>query len=167
MAPASKNGPRYNSQKRPTDLRNENKIEKPRRGSQQGIRPPLPKAGNNKNKENQKDANGGETRKGYGKVPKYLQRFNKEKEEQKIQKELDDEMAKCPPGTRKMPEGERQDMLVELKETKAKLEAEIQKFPLSMKTMAIQKRKQEMEDQLGKVENSIKLFSRETVYVGI
>ena len=128
------------------------------------MRPPgLPK-GHNKNKENQDQP---EQRKGFGKVPKYLQRFNKEKEEQIKQKEIDDEAAKCPPGTRKMPEGERQDMLKELNDTKQKLEAEILKFPVSMKTMAIQKRKQEMEEQLNKVENSIKLFSRETVYVGI
>jgi len=66
-----------------------------------------------------------------------------------------------------MPEGERQDMLRELKTTKDQLESEIQKFPMSMKTIAIQKRKTEMEGQLSKVENSIKLFNREIVYVGI
>ena len=66
-----------------------------------------------------------------------------------------------------MPEPERQVMLKELNTTKTSLEKEIMKFPLTMKTMAIQKRKQEMEEQLAKVEASIKLFSRETVYVGI
>lgn len=66
-----------------------------------------------------------------------------------------------------MPEGERQVMLKELNMTKTSLEKEIMKFPLTMKTMAIQKRKQEMEEQLAKVEASIKLFGRETVYVGI
>ena len=33
--------------------------------------------------------------------------------------------------------------------------------------MAIQKRKEEMEAQLNKVENSIKLFSKDVVYVGL
>lgn len=41
------------------------------------------------------------------------------------------------------------------------------KFPISMKTMAIQKRKAELEEQVVKIENSIKTFSKDTVYVGI
>lgn len=46
-------------------------------------------------------------RKGYGKVPKYLQKFKAEKEEEMKQKEIEKEMAMCPPGTRRMPEEER------------------------------------------------------------
>ena len=56
-------------------------------------------------------------------------------------------------------------MLDELKETKKNIEAEIMKFPISMKTKAIQQKKSEMEAQLDKVENSIKVFSKEVVYV--
>jgi len=47
-----------------------------------------------------------------------------------------------------MPEDERLDMLKELKETKEQLEQEIQKFPLSMKTLAIRKRKEQMFEQI-------------------
>lgn len=64
-----------------------------------------------------------------------------------------------------MPENERQQMLKELNETKKQLEAEIMKFPISMKTVAIQKKRDEMEAQLDKIENSIKVFSKEVVYV--
>ena len=46
-------------------------------------------------------------RKGYGKVPKYLQKFKIAKDEQIKQKEIEKEMAMCPPGTRRMPENER------------------------------------------------------------
>ena len=56
-------------------------------------------------------------------------------------------------------------MLQELTETKKHLEAEIMKFPISMKTMAIQKRRDDLEAQLDKVEDNIKVFSKETVYV--
>lgn len=56
-------------------------------------------------------------------------------------------------------------MLEELTETKRQLEAEIMKFPISMKTVAVQKKKDDMEAQLDKIENSIKVFSKETVYV--
>ena len=58
-------------------------------------------------------------------------------------------------------------MLEELKLTKKELEAEIQRFPISMKTIAIQKRKEQVEAQLERVENSIKTFSKEVVYIGI
>ena len=84
-------------------------------------------------------------RKGYGKVPKYLQKFNQEKADKQYQKDIEAENAKCPPGTRKMEENERVDMLKELNQTKYKLEDEIAKFPITMKTMAIQKRRTEAE----------------------
>lgn len=76
-------------------------------------------------------------------------------------------MSKCPPGTRKMATGERLRILSDLNETKNQLESELLKFPISMRTMAIQKRKRELEEQVNKIENSIKTFSKETVYVGI
>ena len=41
------------------------------------------------------------------------------------------------------------------------------KFPISMKTMAIQRRKEDMERQLDKVEQNIMVFSRDTVFVGM
>lgn len=83
------------------------------------------------------------------------------------QREIEKEMAKCPPGTRRMPTEERLSMLDNLKETKKQLESEIMKFPISMKTMAIQKRKRDLEEQLERIEGSIKTFSKDTVYVGI
>ena len=64
-----------------------------------------------------------------------------------------------------MPDDERQTMLTELRATKAQIEMDLEKFPLSMKTVAIQRKKEDLERQLDKVENSIKVFSKETVYV--
>lgn len=109
----------------------------------QGIRPPMVPSGRVvvQDKENNKE----NAKKDYGKVPKYLQKFNKEREEQQKQKLLDAENKKCPAGTRKMDEEERLAMLKELNETKKVLEAEMVKFPISMKTVAIQKKRDEME----------------------
>jgi hypothetical protein len=73
-------------------------------------------------------------RRNYGKVPKYLQKFNQERDEKEKQKAVDAENKKMPAGTRKMPDAERVAMLKELNETKSQLEAEIMKFPISMKT---------------------------------
>ena len=80
------------------------------------------------------------------------------KEENLRQRALSREAAKAPPGTRRMGEEERLQMIKELETTKKELDQEIMKFPISMKTMAIQRRKKEMEEQLQKVEANLKLF---------
>lgn len=108
-----------------------------------------------------------ELHKGYGKVPRYLQKYKQVKEEEKKQKEIDKENSKIPPGCRKMGEEERLLMLDDLKKTAKDLESQIMKMPLTMKTMAIQRRKQDLEEQLDKVNKNIALFSRETVFIGI
>jgi len=54
----------------------------------------------------------------FGKVPKYLQKFNLQREEQKLQKLEEEEAKKFPPGTRKMGEEERLRLLEDLKKTK-------------------------------------------------
>ena len=66
-----------------------------------------------------------------------------------------------------MEEGERQEMLKDLAQTKERIEVDLQKFPITMKTMAIQKKREDLEAQLEKVEKNIKLFSRDIVYIGI
>ena len=76
----------------------------------QGTRPPMIPGGRTQDKENIKDL----PRKDYGKVPKYLQKFNKDREDKEKQKLIDEENKKCPAGTRKMPEDERLTMLKEL-----------------------------------------------------
>ena len=52
--------------------------------------------------------------KNYGKVPKYIDKFNKERQDAKNQREIDAEMAKLPPGTRLLPEDERLSTLKDL-----------------------------------------------------
>ena len=55
------------------------------------------------------------THKSQGNVPKYLDKFKKEREEVKRRKEIEAENAKLPPGTRLMPEDERLNTLADLK----------------------------------------------------
>lgn len=45
--------------------------------------------------------------KNYGKVPSYINKYHKEREEQLKRKAMEEEEAKHPPGTRLMPEEER------------------------------------------------------------
>ena len=104
-----KKSARASSQKRPSALRDQINAQKQsaRAGSKNGPRAPIPKAP----VKNYHDPNEVQQRKGYGKVPKYLQKFAKEKEEAEAQKAIDAEKAKCPPGTRKMDHDERMEML--------------------------------------------------------
>lgn len=47
------------------------------------------------------------THKNYGKVPHYIDKFNKQRENQIIQRMIEEEKQRIPPGTRLMPEEER------------------------------------------------------------
>ena len=59
-----------------------------------------------------------EVRKGFGKVPKYLQKFNEQRDEQAHERAMEEERKQYPPGTRKMDQDERLKLLEELKKTK-------------------------------------------------
>lgn len=72
-----------------------------------------------------------------------------------------------PPGTRMLSEGERVEALKTLEETKKLLEQELQKMPLSMKTMGQAKKKKELEDKIIETEKGIQTFSKKKVYISI
>ena len=56
--------------------------------------------------------------KNYGKVPSYINKYKNQREDALKQRAFDEEMAKHPPGTRLMPEDERQETLRDLREAK-------------------------------------------------
>ena len=58
-------------------------------------------------------------------------------------------------------------MLKDLNTTKARIDKDLMNFPITMKTMAIQRKREDLEAQLEKVEKNITLFSRDIVYIGI
>ena len=76
--------------------------------------------------------------KNYGKVPRYIDKFNKERQEAKHQREIDAEMAKLPPGTRLLPEDERLSTLKDLQAAKKATNDQIEKLPISMKSQKAQ-----------------------------
>ena len=73
---------------------------------------------------------------------------------------MDAEREKCPPGTRLMPEEERQATLDDLRAAKKETEDTIAKLPLTMKTMQMQNHKRELEDKVEKLEKAIGTFSK-------
>lgn len=73
----------------------------------------------------------------------------------------------CPPGTRLMNEEERQHMLKELEQSKREVQTELDRMPISMKTLSLQKKKDELEEKLRGIEKNIDLFSRKKVFVAM
>ncbi|KAG6438661.1 enkurin domain-containing protein 1-like [Manduca sexta] len=102
-----------------------------------------------------------------GVLPKYL----RERKEQ-IQKEaegatVDDEHTSCPPGHVTLPDTERKETLRMLRNSFAELVSELNKLPVKTDTLKMRNRKMELEKQLAKLEEGIKVFSRPKVFVKI
>ena len=72
-----------------------------------------------------------------------------------------------PPGTRLLSEEERVETLRILKQTKIATQNALSQIPLSMRTLSLAKRKEELERKLEEMDNAIKTFSRKKVYVAI
>ena len=70
-----------------------------------------------------------------------------------------------PVGMRLMEEPERQEMLRMLETTKRETMNEIERLPISMKTMSMQKRRDELEEKYRTLEKQIDQYSRKKVYV--
>ncbi|KAL4714376.1 hypothetical protein ACJJTC_009728 [Scirpophaga incertulas] len=102
-----------------------------------------------------------------GVVPKYL-RDRKEhavKESESTKPDEDDSM--CPPGHVALPDMERKETLRMLRNSFAELISELNKMPVKSDTLRMKNRKMELEKQLAKLEEGIKVFSRPKVYVKI
>ncbi|XP_012287600.1 uncharacterized protein LOC105703643 isoform X2 [Orussus abietinus] len=102
-----------------------------------------------------------------GVVPKYI-RERKEAQQQK------DELAKaaasladCPEGHIPLPDNERKETLRMLKKNYQEFVNELNKMPIKTDTLKSQRRKMEIEKQLNKLEEGIKVFSRPKVYVKV
>lgn len=118
-----------------------------------------------RNEENDKRIKEIQTHKNYGRVPGYINKFHKQKEEMVIMKMIEEEKAKMPPGTRLMPEQERLETLADLKESRTEINNALEKLPVVSKTLQMEKHRKELEDKLIRIERAIETFSKKTVYV--
>ncbi|CAG9565074.1 unnamed protein product [Danaus chrysippus] len=75
-----------------------------------------------------------------------------------------EEHAVCPPGHVTLPDNERKETLRMLRN---KLVSELNKMPVKTDTLRMRNRKMELEKQLAKLEEGIKVFSRPKVFVKI
>lgn len=73
----------------------------------------------------------------------------------------------CPPGHVALPDNERKETLRMLRNSFAELVSELNKLPVKTDTLRMRNRKMELEKQLTKLEEGIKVFSRPKVFVKI
>ena len=71
----------------------------------------------------------------FGKVPRYVNKFNQSREDVEIMRMLEEEKAKMPPGTRLMPEHERLETLNDLYDSKKEINTALEKLPVVSKTL--------------------------------
>ncbi|XP_028271135.1 enkurin domain-containing protein 1 [Parambassis ranga] len=100
-----------------------------------------------------------------GEVPQYLkerkEQWRKEAEERR--RNAPDPTA--PPGHALMPENERQDTLKSLKETHHSLVTELLSLPLKADNLSVCSRRTHLDCRLSEIEEAIKVFSRDRVYI--
>eukprot|EP00760_Papus_ankaliazontas_P011688 PhM_4_TR14966/c0_g1_i1/m.68596 len=106
-----------------------------------------------------------------GAVPEYLQRRKAELKAVKdeIQRVANEEAerAKYPPGKRPLTDEEQRAILSSLQSKKEELEQRLAKVPMRYDNPSLQRRRQEMEDEIVQVEEEIRKFSRKNIFVPV
>ena len=104
-----------------------------------------------------------------GEVPKYLQnrKAHLSAEKEMLRKHVEDRAAekKCPPGTMLMPEEDKKEAIRALESRQKECEDALNRLPMRFDTVSIQKRRQELENEIQDIQASIKKFSRKEVFV--
>ncbi|XP_043475359.1 uncharacterized protein LOC122506973 [Leptopilina heterotoma] len=102
-----------------------------------------------------------------GVVPKYIQERKealKKEEQAKIEASIPSD---CPPGHIPIPDDERKESLHMLKKRYEKYVTELNKLPIRNDTLRAQRKKIEIERELMKLEEGIKVFSRPKVFIQV
>ncbi|KAM9360214.1 enkurin domain-containing protein 1 [Symphorus nematophorus] len=102
-----------------------------------------------------------------GQVPQYLQERKEQwlKEEEERRRNMPDPSA--PAGHTLMPESEREETLKSLKETHRSLVTELLSLPLKADNLSVRSHRAHLDCRLSEIEEAIKIFSRDKVYVKI
>ena len=136
---------------------NKNYIEE---NKQKIIKPHINKKNNNKVEDNP-------YHKEYGKTPQYLKNMKIEAERKKEIDKIKKEQEKYPIGTRLLTEEERIFTLNKLLESKKEIENSVAKLPISMSSLAMKNKQEELYKKLDEIDNAIATFSRKKVFVKV
>lgn len=102
-----------------------------------------------------------------GVVPKYIRERKEQGPKETEGVRADDNQSMCPNGHVTLPDTERKETLRMLRNSFAELVSELNKLPVKTDTLKMRNRKMELEKQLAKLEEGIKVFSRPKVFVKI
>ncbi|GBP17996.1 Enkurin domain-containing protein 1 [Eumeta japonica] len=102
-----------------------------------------------------------------GVVPKYLHKHKDQSAKVKEDTSAHEVDPNCPPGHVTLPDTERKETLRMLRNSFAELVSELNKMPVKTDTLRMRNKKMELEKQLAKLEEGIKVFSRPKVFVKI
>ncbi|XP_050974044.1 enkurin domain-containing protein 1 [Labeo rohita] len=102
-----------------------------------------------------------------GKVPQYLEQRKLQWKKEEEEKRRNTPDPSVPAGHTQMSERERQETLQSLKETHRSLVSELLSLPVKADTMSVRSRRTQLDQRLSEVEEAIKIFSREKVYVKV
>ncbi|KAJ8712030.1 hypothetical protein PYW07_004872 [Mythimna separata] len=102
-----------------------------------------------------------------GVLPKYLRERKEQGPKESEGVRADDDQSVCPSGHVTLPDTERKETLRMLRNSFAELVSELNKLPVKTDTLKMRNRKMELEKQLAKLEEGIKVFSRPKVFVKI
>ncbi|XP_068615430.1 enkurin domain-containing protein 1-like [Brachionichthys hirsutus] len=102
-----------------------------------------------------------------GQVPQYLEERKKQwhKKEEERRRNAPDPTA--PAGHCLMPENKRQETLKSLKQTQRSLVSELLSLPLKADSLSVKSRHAHLDCRLSEIEEAIKIFSRDKVYIKI
>jgi hypothetical protein len=98
-------------------------------------------------------------------VPKYIDKYNKQREDDHFAMMVEEERARHPPGTRLMSDEERLETLKDLQDSKKEINSALEKLPVVSRTIAMEKHKKSLEEKLMRLEKAIETFSKKMVYV--
>ena len=103
--------------------------------------------------------------KDFGKIPNYIKKYEMERQLKKEELKRKEEESKIPKGTKLLSEEERIATLNGLISNKNQITNQLEKMPISNRTMHIQNRKEELRQKLEEIENAIQMFSKKRVFV--
>ena len=103
--------------------------------------------------------------KNYGKVPNYIKRYELEREIKKEEIKKQKELKKIPKGMKLLSEEERLSTLNGLILNKKELINQLEKMPITTRTLAVQNKKEELSQKLNEIEKAIEMFSKKQVFI--
>jgi len=110
-------------------------------------------------------AAGGVGKRDYGKVPTYLKERRAELEAAAEERRRNMPDEDCPPGMTMLPEEERVSTLAILTKSLAECKKQLGQMPLLIETHGQRKRQEALDDKMRELEEAIKIFGRDKVFV--